>query len=134
MGELVSLTAGGPNGASVQVSLELADQTPTTLHMKVGDSVSQEFQASNWFNCLIEARLSLESEGFLLCCQGARPDVFPSGMLQQMNLGRFAYYLKSGASLSEDDVVDIFAPADISEVASVEDQRVAVFKFFKISM
>ncbi|MFJ5280520.1 hypothetical protein [Streptomyces parvulus] len=134
MGELVSLLAGGSDGASVQVSLELSDQTPTTLRMKVADSDWQEFQASNWFSCLIEARLILEGEGFLLCCQGARPDVFPSGMLQQMNLGRFAYYLKSGALLSEDDVVDIFAPTDVSEVASVEDQRIAVFKFFKISM
>ncbi|MFJ8312804.1 MULTISPECIES: hypothetical protein [unclassified Streptomyces] len=133
MSELVSLLAGGPDARLVRVSLELSDQMPTTLRMSVADSVWQEFQASNWFNCLIEARLSLESEGILLCCQGARPDVFPSGMLQQMNLGRFAYHLKSGMPISEDDVVDIFAAADISEVASVEDQRIAVFKFFKIS-
>ncbi|MFE7638266.1 hypothetical protein ACFU7Z_29895 [Kitasatospora sp. NPDC057518] len=133
MGELVDLLAVGPDGMPAEVSLELSDQTPTILRMKVADSAWQEFQASNWFNCLIEARLGLESRGFLLCCQGARPDVFPSGMMQQMNLGRFAYCLKSGMPLSEDDVVDIFAPADISEVASVEDQRVAVFKFFKIS-
>ncbi|MFE7599822.1 hypothetical protein [Streptomyces sp. NPDC057494] len=115
------------------MSLELSDQAPTMLRMKVADSAWQEFQASNWFNCLIAARLSLEGKGFLLCCQGARPDIFPSGMLQQMNLGRFAYFLKPGVPLSEDDVVDIFARADISEVASVEDQRVAVFEFFKIS-
>ncbi|GAA0694101.1 hypothetical protein GCM10010193_56020 [Kitasatospora atroaurantiaca] len=133
MGELVNLLAGGPDGTSVEVSLELSDQVPTTLRMSVANSVWQEFQASNWFNCLIEARLSLEGGGFLICCQGARPDVFPSGMLQQMNLGRFAHRLKSGAPISEDDIVDIFAPADISEVASVENQRIAVFKFFKIS-
>lgn len=53
-------------------------------------------------------------------------------MMQQMNLGRFAYHLKSGVPLSEDDIVDIFAPAGSSEVASVEDQRIAVLKFFKI--
>ncbi|RKT19118.1 hypothetical protein BX285_3570 [Streptomyces sp. 1114.5] len=133
MGELVSLLAGGPDGRSMQLSLELSDQMPTTLRMKVADSVWQEFQASNWFNCLLEARLTLEAGGFFLCCQGARPDVFPSGMLQQMNLGRFAYHLQPDVPLSEDDVVDIFAPADISEVASVEDQRIAVLKFFKIS-
>jgi hypothetical protein len=55
-------------------------------------------------------------------------------MLQQMNGGRFAYKLHRNAPLSEDDIVDIFAPADPSEVMSVSGQTAAVMKFFGFHM
>jgi hypothetical protein len=91
-----------------------------------------KFVESDIFGSLIQARLELEHKGFLLCCQGARPNVFPSGMLKQMNDGRVAHALDH--PLSEDGGVDCFADADPSEVGTVEQQRQFVFDFFGLRL
>ncbi|MFD5883213.1 hypothetical protein [Streptomyces yangpuensis] len=98
--------------------------------MKFSDGDWKSFTESNLFKCLLSARTDLEKEDLLLCCQGARPDVFPSGMQQQMDNGRFAAVLSRSAE--EKEIVDIFAAAEPSQVTSVEGQRVAVYQFFNL--
>jgi hypothetical protein len=78
----------------------------------------------DFLGCLMELRELLETEGRLLCCQGARGDAGPSGLLRQMSDGREVYVWPEGRrQVSADDVVDVFAPADCSLVVTVEEQK-----------
>ncbi|WP_225726954.1 MULTISPECIES: hypothetical protein [unclassified Nocardia] len=81
-------------------------------------------------SCLVAVREYLEERGRLLCCQGARPDVWPSGMLRQFENGRRAYVLDRDRRGAELEVVDIFAPAPAEMVVSVLEQGKAVFAFY----
>jgi hypothetical protein len=71
-------------------------------------------------------REQLEDTGRLLCCQRARPDVYPSGMSAQMSGGRLAYRHHAGRRPTADDLVFILYAADCTDVVSVEQQREAV--------
>jgi hypothetical protein len=74
-------------------------------------------------------RRHLEAKGRLLCCQGARADVWPSGLLRQFTDGRCAYVLerdRGGRPLEE---VDIFSPAPAQLVVTVAAQERAVRAF-----
>jgi hypothetical protein len=46
-------------------------------------------------------------------------------MLHQFSDGREAYLHREGEKVTADDVVDIFAPTDASEVVTLEEQRAA---------
>ncbi|MEW1568938.1 hypothetical protein AB0454_39020 [Streptomyces sp. NPDC093509] len=92
----------------------------------------QVYEDVDLLECFKSARRDLENRGLLLCCQGARSNVFPSGMTRQMTDGRLAYSLEAGKELSDDDLVDIFAPADCSEVVSLEDQLSAMRDLFRM--
>ncbi|MGW1606208.1 hypothetical protein [Streptomyces eurythermus] len=128
----VQLPAVGPRSSVVPVSFEIDDRDGAVLRMKAPGGDWRSFSGSNLFTCLLSARTDLEKEGLLLCCQGARPDVFPSGMQQQMDNGRFATVLARAAG--ETEVVDIFDVAEPSQVTSVEGQRVAVYRFFGLPL
>ncbi|MFJ8693109.1 hypothetical protein [Streptomyces roseolilacinus] len=128
--ESLELLAVGRGSSIVPVSFEILDSEGVSLRMKFSGRDWQSFTESNLFKCLLSARTDLEKEDLLLCCQGARPDVFPSGMQQQMDNGRFAAVLSRSAE--EKEIVDIFAAAEPSQVTSVEAQRVAVYQFFNL--
>ncbi|MFF8592283.1 hypothetical protein ACF061_12680 [Streptomyces sp. NPDC015220] len=130
--ESVELLAAGPGSSVVPVSFEILDEDGAGLRMKFSGRDWRSFSESNLFKCLLSARTDLEKEGLLLCCQGARPDVFPSGMQQQMDNGRFAAVLSRSAEKRE--TVDIFGAAEPSQVTSVEGQRVAVYQFFNLPL
>ncbi|MGO1056612.1 hypothetical protein [Crossiella sp. CA198] len=128
--ESIQLLAVDSESIEIPVSLEVVDRGEIALRLKVSNKEWRSFPGADLFKCLLDARVELEKEGMLLCCQGARPDVFPSGMQQQMELGRYAAVL--GGSEEEVEIVDIFAAADSSQVASVESQRAFVYRFFNL--
>lgn len=128
--ESIQLLAVGGGSSIVPVSFEVLDGEGAGLRMKFLGGHWKSFGGSNLFKCLIGARIDLEKEGLLLCCQGARAAVFPSGMQQQMDNGRFAAVLSRSAE--ERKIVDIFVVAKPSQVTSVEGQRVAVYRFFNL--
>lgn len=130
--ESVHLLAVGPGSSVVPVSFEIVDRDGLCLRMRLSGGEWRSFSGSNLFKCLLGARADLEKEGLLLCCQGARPDVFPSGMQQQMENGRFGTVLTPSSEKRE--VVDIFGAAEPSQVASVEVQRVAVYRFYDLPL
>lgn len=122
----------GQDGDFLVVDFEIPAGLPPVLRMTVAEGPAQVFSEGDIFSSLIAARKVLERDGYLLCCQCARPDVFPSGLLRQMNDGRFAYRLTRDHPLFEDDVVDCLAEADASEVGTVDQQKDFVFAFFRI--
>jgi hypothetical protein len=96
------------------------------LALAFGDGHIAETEAADLFAALEAIRLQLEPSGLRVCCQGARPDVFPSGMARQMAGGRRAYRLRPGQRPSGDDLVDIFDPAECGEVVTVHEQQANV--------
>jgi hypothetical protein len=64
------------------------------------------------FEALADLRQSLEEQGIRLFCNGARTDVWPSGMSRSMSGGRKAYVLRLGTHAR--DLVDIFDGAEPS--------------------
>lgn len=113
------------------VEIEITDSGVPMIQLTREDRRVEIYRGPDLFECLKEARKSLEEQGLLLCCQGARPMVFPSGMGRQMSNGRLAYPLRRDPPLTDLDLVDIFAPAPYSEVGTIEDQRRAVMSFFR---
>ncbi|MFJ4672783.1 MULTISPECIES: hypothetical protein [Streptomycetaceae] len=85
-----------------------------------------EFSGTDYLDCLTQARRQLERDGRLLCCQGARPNVHPSGQLRQFTNGRQAYVRRPGPSSAATETVDIFAPASPEDIVNLDDQRTAV--------
>ncbi|MEU8004309.1 hypothetical protein AB0B66_24405 [Catellatospora sp. NPDC049111] len=78
---------------------------------------------SDLFVGLKEIRRQLEETGHQIAVQGARLNTQPSGMLLSMTLGQQAYLLTVGASVKMEDIVDIFDPADVETLASVDEQE-----------
>ena len=76
--------------------------------------------------CLFAVRRELEADGLLLCCQGARPNVWASGMARDMSGGRKAYDLREGKVPTMEDVIDVLEPAPCTDVATIDEQCVRV--------
>jgi hypothetical protein len=127
---MLPLTAASRDGRSEVIRLGIDDPAGSSIRLVRAGGEETVHAGVDLFECLQGVRRHLESEGLLVCCQGARPGVFPSGMSRQMSNGRYAYPLRRDPPLTDADLVDIFAPAEISEVGTVDDQRRAVAKFF----
>ncbi|WP_459960239.1 hypothetical protein [Nocardia sp. IFM 10818] len=127
MSEVVHLTAVDSAGALWPVVLRLGEPSAARVEL-VGHGTFGSVE-DDYLSCLLAVREYLEERGWLLCCQGARPDVWPSGMVRQFDNGRRAYVLDRDRRGAEFEVVDIFAPAPADMVVSVVEQGKAVFAF-----
>jgi hypothetical protein len=81
-----------------------------------------EFTSGDMFECLTMLRKELVKYNCLLLCNGARLDVYPSGMCRDMGDGLVAYVSKPGEIVREEDLVYIFDYAEPELIASVEEQ------------
>jgi hypothetical protein len=118
---LTLVTPSGKSNATLEISLE----APWLLKLVCDDEVfeAQEFDV---FESLIAIRRQLEPMNWVLCCAGARADVWPSGMSRDMGGGRRAYVHVAGRRPSFEDLVDIFDPADCGDVVSVDAQKLSI--------
>ncbi|MFG1606975.1 hypothetical protein [Actinoplanes sp. NPDC049265] len=92
------------------------------------------FAGPDLVDCLHDLRLRLEADGLLLCCQGARVNVWPSGQLRQFADGRQGYVLTRRAPGQIHEVVDLLDPAPAEQVVTVEDQRRFVYEFHALGL
>lgn len=83
---------------------------------------SRTFYANDLFDCLCELRIFLEKNGFLILCNGARVDAYPSTMSREMSGGRKVYILKIGEKANLESLVHIFAEAPRDKVGTVNEQ------------
>jgi len=104
------------------VEATIATEPPWSIRLDFGEGKVAQVEAPDLFAALETIRLQLEPSGVLICCQGARADVYPSGMARQMGGGRRAYRLRAGKRSTRDDLVDIFDPAEPDEVVTVQEQ------------
>ncbi|MFJ2191894.1 hypothetical protein ACIOJE_28825 [Kitasatospora sp. NPDC087861] len=94
--EVVGLQTVDCDGLVQSVTIYVGQPSTALIAFLDGDSLT-EISGTDYLDCLIQARRQLERDGRLLCCQGARPDVHPSGQLRQFTNGRQACVRFPGA-------------------------------------
>jgi len=118
-----TLTAATPAGPqTVVIDLGLVDDR-ARLEMRFEDGRQASAAEGDYFTSLLQIRRELEPAGIRILCQGARRDVWPSGMAIDMSAGLKAYVLERGQHDSRPALVDVFDPADDAEVGSIADQE-----------
>lgn len=130
--EELDLSAVDAGGVRVELQLQVSTPPPR-VGIRLPGGVVRVYEDVDLFECLLAIRRDFEHSGLRLCCQGARPNVSPSGLSRQMTDGRLAYVVERGRRPSDDDLVDIFAPADCDEVVTIEAQRAAIRKLYELS-
>lgn len=81
-----------------------------------------EKEGDNYFETLIMLREELEKKDIKLLCKGCCKNVYPSGMILNMGVGRKAYTLIYGEPAKMNSLVDIFDSCSINEYATIEEQ------------
>lgn len=76
--------------------IEVTQGMPITMTARSAQFGELSFSDSNLFAALAAYRQVLEQEGYLLLCNGARKDAYPSNMALQMGGGRKIYLLHPG--------------------------------------
>lgn len=114
-----------------QISIHKNDRGRLILDFEHDLLEKQQTQSSDFFACLCELRLVLEKYGYLILCNGARVDCYPSGMGINMGLGLQVYQLKLGEKANRHDLVKTFNIAEVSQVGTVEEQRTYFEKFLE---
>jgi hypothetical protein len=109
-------------GNTIRVDLHLRRHGEhCTLFAYIEDQViAASPTRGNFFLCLVEARIRLEQAGVMLLVQGARPRVWPSGMMAQSTFGMSAYLHSDPKGHLA--VIRTFEPASPAEVGSVWEQ------------
>lgn len=112
-------------GQPVTARVRYAAGDVCVVEVGAGEGVSVRGEARDLFAALAAARRELEAHGVQLACNGARREVYPSGMQRQATQGRRAYVLTSPPNAARlPPTVDIFAVAPESSVlATVDEQR-----------
>jgi hypothetical protein len=111
----------------VTVTLRFTRREPWRVEVVTpSGSVVSGASSADRFHALLDVRRQLEPLGLQLCCNGARLDVWPSGMVGQMSGGRNAYLRPVGRAPDGRDLVDVFDPAPCDRVGTVEAQRAAL--------
>jgi hypothetical protein len=134
MNNIRHIKARLPNGTLRDFDIKVSDDAPWTLEFQNLDGTLRRLQARDLFEALREMREELEIVGCQLLCAGARPDVTPSGMSRSMSGGRKAYIAHLGRPADRrTEMVDIFDPAEASEVGTTHQQR-AYFQTWTASL
>jgi hypothetical protein len=83
---------------------------------------SERKAAFDFYTAFQRARHVFESEGCRFLCYGASLNVWPSGMVRDMGMGRTAYKLQRDRDTTLDDLVPIFESGDDVVPSTVEEQ------------
>ena len=81
--------------------------------------------AADAFEALCSLRGRLEPEGYVFGLEGARPNVWPSGMARDMGGGLRAYVNDSERIRKREalEMINVFDPTDIVNVVDLSGQR-----------
>jgi len=121
---IYDITIASPGVAEERCEIEFTRDVSITLTVKSQRFGVMSFVDDNWFGALLKFRLRIERDGYLLLCNAARKDAYPSRMTLQMGGGRKIYILSSGLQTSDEDLVDVLGMATIDQVGTVEEQRI----------
>ena len=102
--------------------IELTEnEDSVTVRFSLGE-LDLEKEGDNYFDTLIKLREELEKMNIKLLCKGCCKNVYPSGMLLSMGVGRKAYTLIYGEPAKMNSLVDIFDSCSIDEYATIQEQ------------
>ncbi|MFI9815975.1 hypothetical protein [Saccharothrix variisporea] len=79
--------------------------------------------ASDVFEALARLRRQLEPTGHAVAVQGARRDVWPSGMTRDMSGGLQAYVMRPGEKATASDLVETLADAPVELLGTIAEQE-----------
>jgi hypothetical protein len=79
--------------------------------------------ADDMFEALVRIRERLEPQGWFVAVHGSRLDVYPTAMQREMAGGLNVHVMRMGEQARLGDVVETFAEADPSTLATVAAQR-----------
>jgi hypothetical protein len=123
--EIIELNVQRAGMEKIGLQAELIDLSQDVRRLVIAWPVGSEdrnFDALDFFECLRAFRRVIEPDGFRVLCQGARPNVHPSGMSSQAGAWT-SYALTLGQPALTKDLVGTFDPAeDIASVGTVEEQ------------
>lgn len=123
--EIVQLGVQRSGTASVGLQAKLIDLDSGTCRLAVVWPLGGEerhFDASDYYECLRAFRRVVEPEGFRVLCQGARPNVRPSGMSVQAG-ALLSYAHSLGEPALTKNLVRTFDPVeDVALVSTVAEQ------------
>jgi hypothetical protein len=112
-----------PAGSVSEAELSFSVQKPWRMELRTQSGMEFISTARDLFASMQEIRTGLEVPGYKLLCNGARLDVFPSGMSRDMSGGMVAYVLTMGKYTTPEDIVRIIDPAAPEQIASVMQQE-----------
>jgi hypothetical protein len=92
------------------------------IHFENNELGAYEISDIDLFECLCKLRKFLEEGGWIILCNGARRDVYPSTMAREMSGGEKAYLQIMGKPAGPGTTINIFEPAPQNEIATVEEQ------------
>jgi hypothetical protein len=123
--EIIELSVQRAGMEKIGVQAELIDLSQDVRRLVIAWPVGSEdrnFDALDFFECLRAFRRVIEPDGFRVLCQGARPNVHPSGMSSEAGAWT-SYALTLGQPALTKDLVGTFDPVeDIASVGTVEEQ------------
>jgi len=111
-----------PDGQIVEVTAHFDVSVDSTITISFEDQPLKTFRGEDLFKSMILLREHLNLQGSILLCNGARRDVYPSGMSRGMGKGRKAYTLVIGKQARKHNLIDIFDYAEPSTIAGIESQ------------
>ena len=123
MKEIKKLYVQLKDGTIRECSLEISKSQPLIINYIGPILKKRKIENDDLFNALIMLRRELEAEGGNLLCNGARFDVYPSGMSREMGGGRKAYVLHQGSPALRDDLVDILDYSSPEFVGTIKQQE-----------
>lgn len=101
------------------------DETSRQWNMVFTSPVMERIETTNWnlFACLTDLRRELARNSHRPLCNGARRDMYLSGMCGEMGEGRVGYIIKLGEPLELENLVCILDYAEPNLVVSIEEQE-----------
>jgi len=123
--EIIQLNVQRPGTEKISLQAKLIGLSEHVCRLVIAWPVGGEerhFDADDLYQCLRAFRRVIEPEGFRVLCQGARPNVHPSGMSSQAGAWK-SYAHTLGQPAFTKDLVGTFDPVeDIAAVGTVEEQ------------
>lgn len=96
----------------------ISNEKNIAINFEIND-IKLSYESESPFFALAQLRKALEKVDTFLLCNGARRDVYPSGMAMRSIM---AYELKMGRPAKK--LINIFDPAkDINKIGTVDDQK-----------
>lgn len=111
MSKIVEISVQMGDGNLEKCSLTISDSEPWTMSLQGAGYNGYLVEARDLFDGLIMLRNELEKSGKKVLCNGARKNVWPSGMCRSMGGGRKAYVMEMGCPAREKvNIFDYAAP------------------------
>ncbi len=112
-----------PSGEIINCTVRYTGKPPWMMSIDVGSHGVFKSEGEDLFEIFASIREQLHRKDVLLLCNGSRRNIFPSPMLRQSSGGKKAYLLRLGVPARKEDIVNIFDPAEVNDIDTIENQK-----------